>query len=88
MDANPTGLGSYNPSGLCRRDLSVIIRGLTHHLVAYIDIAALFSTTLRRPSTDSHLSDIVPRPELLNQASFTTPVEEDDRTRMLRVLGT
>lgn len=79
--------GMYRAEALCRRQLSVTVRGTTHHLIAYFDMEALMYATLRRPSTSPELIDIVPRSALSNQ-SFAIPVEIDDRLEILRVLGT
>lgn len=80
-------VGTYSTAGLCRRHLSVTVRGITHHLVAYFDIQAIMSNELSRPSDDPSLAHIIPRPELLSQNSFTIPVGEDDQPTILRVLG-
>lgn len=79
--------GMYRAEALCRRQLSVTVRGTTHHLVAYFDMEALMYATLRRPSTSPELIDIIPRSALSNQ-SFAVPVDIDDRLEILRVLGT
>lgn len=63
------------------------VRGLTHHLVAYFDLEAIVTDDLDRPSYDPRLASFQPRSELLCQNSFTTPVDEDDRSKILRVLG-
>lgn len=77
----------YHAEALCRRELSVTVRGTTHHLVAYFDMQALMYATLSRPSTSPELIDIIPRTALSNQG-FTVPVDIDDRPEILRVLGT
>lgn len=79
--------GTYRGEALCRRTLTVTVRGTAHHLVAYFDTQALMYSSMSRPSTSLELADVVPRASLLSQG-FTEPVENDDRTAILRVLGT
>lgn len=78
-------IGTYGASSLCKRTISVTVRGLTHHLVAYFDARDLMSNALCRPSMDPYLAGIDPRPELLNQ-NFLAPVERDDEAEMLYLM--
>lgn len=76
--------GTCSAAGLCRRSLSVTVRGATHHLVAYFDLQALMLGTLSRPSASPELADVVPRNTLLSQG-FAEPAENDDQNEILRL---
>lgn len=80
-------IGNHSSAGrLCRKSISVTVRGITHHLVAYFSSRDFTSNSLLTPSADLGLADIIPRPELYGQG-FSAPIDEDDRdevTLMLR----
>lgn len=78
--------GTYSTSGLCKRTLSVTVRGMTHHLVAYFSIHDLAANALISPSMDPLLAGVTPRAELVSQG-YGTPVEQDDLYDLLALLG-
>ncbi|KAG8168254.1 hypothetical protein KVR01_003943 [Diaporthe batatas] len=78
--------GNHSSSGrLCRKTISVTVRGITHHLVAYFSSRDFTSNTLMTPSADFGLADIIPRPELYSQG-FRAPLEEDDRDEVMLLI--
>lgn len=62
------------------------VRGVSHHLVAYITIDDLISNASGTPSGDPNLASIMPRSELLSQG-FRAPLEQDDQTEILSVVN-
>lgn len=79
-------IGNHSSAGrLCRKSISVTVRGITHHLVAYFSSRDFTSNTLLAPSADLGLVDIIPRPELYSQG-FRAPVEDDDRDEVMLLL--
>lgn len=78
--------GNHSSSGrLCRKSISVTVRGITHHLVAYFSSRDFTSNTLLTPSADLGLADIIPRTELYSQG-FRAPINEDDRDEVMLLL--
>ncbi|KAI3392929.1 hypothetical protein diail_4978 [Diaporthe ilicicola] len=75
--------GNHSSAGrLCRKTISVTVRGITHHLVAYFSSRDFTSNVLLSPSADLGLADILPRPELYSQG-FRAPIDEDDRDEVM-----
>ncbi|KAH8891634.1 hypothetical protein GQ53DRAFT_746647 [Thozetella sp. PMI_491] len=68
--------------GLFKQTISVLVRGVSHHLVAYFTIQDVMAGNLAVPTADPELGDIVPRSELLDQG-FLAPIDSDDLKRVL-----
>lgn len=78
--------GNHSSAGrLCRKSMSVTVRGITHHLIAYFSSRDFTANTLLSPSADFGLADIIPRPELYSQG-FRAPIDEDDRDEVMLLL--
>lgn len=65
--------------------MSVTVRGITHHLIAYFSSRDFTANTLLSPSADFGLADIIPRPELYSQG-FRAAIDEDDRDEVMLLL--
>ncbi|KZZ88216.1 Ryp1 [Ascosphaera apis ARSEF 7405] len=67
----------FKDSGLVKKTMSVVVQGVTHHLVSYYSVEDVLSGRLRSPSFDPELRVIRPRQELLKQ-SFRAPISDMD----------
>lgn len=73
-------LDAYNfkEGGLAKKTLSVELRGIRHHIIAYYRIEDVKSGAYSRPSEDELLADIEPRRELVENNLFKFPVEDKE----------
>jgi hypothetical protein len=79
-------LESYNfkPGGLAKKTLSIDVRGIRHHIISYYRVEDVKHGYYHRPTEDDFLSKVEPRPELLDNPSFKSPVEDrDDKVNVL-----
>jgi len=78
-------LESYNfkPGGLAKKTLSIDVRGIRHHIISYYRVEDVKHGYYHRPTEDDFLSKVEPRPELLDNPSFKSPVEDRDESMSL-----
>ena len=68
----------FKPGGLIKKTISVQYHGVQHHLVSYYSIEDALTGRLISPSADPLLREISPRHELITNAGFRTPVEDQN----------
>lgn len=68
----------FMDDGLVKKTISVIVNGITHHLVSYYTLADAAARKFNIPTKDPKFQGLVPRPHLLNKQAFRGPVDEVD----------
>lgn len=68
----------FMDDGLVKKTISVVVNGITHHLVSYYTLADAAARKFQVPTKDAKFANIVPRPVLLTKQSFRGPVDEID----------
>lgn len=68
----------FMDDGLVKKTISVVVNGITHHLVSYYTLADAAARKFLVPTKDPKFLNLVPRPALLNKQSFRGPVDEVD----------
>jgi hypothetical protein len=66
----------FKEGGLMKKTISVKYQGTHHHVISYYSLEDVVSGKLKRPCQDAKLSDIHPRPELLNGWKVSLEDEE------------
>ncbi|KAL6704569.1 Gluconate transport-inducing protein required for gluconate-H+ symport [Coniothyrium glycines] len=66
----------FKEGGLMKKTISVKYQGTHHHVISYYSLEDVVSGKLKRPSQDPKLTDIQPRPELLNGWKVSLEDEE------------
>ncbi|KAK5077418.1 Global transcription regulator sge1 [Exophiala xenobiotica] len=70
------GSYSFKADGLVKKTMTTTIWDVTYRLVSYYDVEDVMAGNLGTPSQTKALRHIRPRPELLSQQSFRSPIEE------------
>lgn len=68
----------FKDSGLVKKTMSVMVSGVTHHLVSYYSVEDVLRGALSPPSMVESLRYIRPRPELTSKQSFRAPIDDLD----------
>lgn len=68
----------FKDSGLVKKTMSVMVSGVTHHLVSYYSVEDVLRGVLSPPSMVESLRYIRPRPELTSKQSFRAPIDDLD----------
>ena len=68
----------FKTDGLVKKTMSVIVQGVTHHLVSYYNVNDVLNNQLRTTLQTDNLQYLRPRPELTSSQSFRSPLEEAD----------
>jgi hypothetical protein len=68
----------FKDDGLVKKTVSVTIGGVSHHLVSYYTVADIMNNKFSTPSKDSRFQHISPRPDLISNQNFRTPIHEID----------
>lgn len=74
----------FMEGGLMKKTISVKYQGTNHHVISYYSLEDVVSGKLKRPHQDSKLTDIQPRPELLNCWKVSL---EDEESKELPIAG-
>lgn len=68
----------FRPDGLVKKTMSVLVNGISHHMVSYYKVEDVKNNLLPRPLTDPRLQNISVRPDLYLKQNFRAPVEETE----------
>lgn len=68
----------FMDEGLVKKTISVVVNGITHHLVSYYTLEDAASRKFNVPTKDPKFHNVVPRTQLLNKQNFRGPVDEVD----------
>jgi len=74
----------FKEGGLMKKTISVKYQGTHHHVISYYSLEDVVSGKLKRPHQDPKLTDIQPRPELLNCWKVSL---EDEESKDLPIVG-
>ncbi|ODA82715.1 hypothetical protein RJ55_01224 [Drechmeria coniospora] len=66
----------FKQDGLVKKTISILFRGVAHHLVSYYNVEDVARGRLRTPTKDPAMIGIVPRLELLSEQHFRSPIDE------------
>jgi hypothetical protein len=75
----------FKEGGLMKKTISVKYQGTHHHVISYYSLEDVVSGKLKRPFEDARLTDIHPRPELLN--GWKVSLEDEESKDMPLVAG-
>lgn len=68
----------FKENGLIKKTISVLHRGVHHHLVSYYSLDDIKDNALKTVTETEELRTIVPRPELISSANFRAPVDDNE----------
>ncbi|TVY71434.1 Global transcription regulator sge1 [Lachnellula suecica] len=64
----------FKEEGLVKKTISVIVDGVSHHLVSYYKVADVLKQKFTTPSADPRFQHITPRPDLVAKQNFRTRI--------------
>jgi len=70
------GSYSFKEEGLVKKTISVTVGGVLHHLVSYYTVADVMNNKFGTPTKDPRFSHITPRPCLVTEQNFRTPIDD------------
>ncbi|RDL35169.1 Uncharacterized protein BP5553_07100 [Venustampulla echinocandica] len=68
----------FKEDGLVKKTVSVVVGGVSHHLVSYYTVADVMSNRFTTPAKDPRFQHITPRHDLVAKQNFRTPINEVD----------
>ncbi|KAI0115827.1 Gti1/Pac2 family-domain-containing protein [Nemania sp. FL0031] len=68
----------FKENGLVKKTISVLYKGVHHHLVSYYSIKDITDRVLKTVHDSPDLAGIVPRPTLIQAGNFRSPVDDNE----------
>jgi hypothetical protein len=65
-------------NGLIKKTISLMVRGVNHHVVSYYRPSHVRSGDLKTPSTEPRFAGIAPRDDLLRNSGLRVPLEQEE----------